>query len=65
MLVQLAFGSRVGQVLDLPPLEARALVADGRATWPEGSPFAVASPVMHETPPADRGMPRFKPRKRR
>ncbi len=64
MLVTIAFGSRVGQVLDLPPLEARALVADGRATWPEGSPFAVVSPGI-AAPAEDRGMHRSKPRARR
>jgi len=37
MLVRLTFGSREGQVCDLPVLAARAMLADGRAALPEGS----------------------------
>jgi len=40
MLVELRFGSRVGEVHDFPPHEARAMLADGRARRvPDGGPF--------------------------
>jgi len=38
MLVRLQFGSRVGEVVDFPPHEARAMLADGRATEPDAAP---------------------------
>ena len=70
MLVELRCGRQVGQVVDLPPLSARAMVADGRAVWPEGSPFyvaasapAVASAQVHAR--EDRSLPRTKRRAER
>lgn len=66
MRVRLTFGLKAGEVVDLPVLSARAMLADGRATSPE-APFAAASgelphPMTQETAREDRGMPRGKRR---
>lgn len=46
MLVRMQFGSRRGEVVDHLPHEARAMLADGRATLPESaSPTAVSVSV--------------------
>jgi hypothetical protein len=44
MNIVVLIGARAGTVQDLPVLTARAMVADGRARWPEGSPHAPPSP---------------------
>jgi hypothetical protein len=58
MRIELRFGSRVGEVVDFPPYEARAMVADGRATIPVDRQ-ADPDHVEHRT---DRGMPRSRKR---
>lgn len=45
MLVRLTHGSRVGEVHDFPPREARAMLDDGRAEPVDGPPARVAVPV--------------------
>lgn len=66
MLVRLTFGLKAGEVVDLPVLSARAMLADGRAILPDAAPAAVsvedadhADRVAMRT---DRGMPRGKRR---
>lgn len=59
MLVKLAFGARVGQVVDYLPHEARAMLADGRATDPNAPAPVVAAQVVARS---DRGMPHGKRR---
>jgi hypothetical protein len=34
MLLKINFGSRKGEIQDVAPEAGRALLADGRATWP-------------------------------
>jgi hypothetical protein len=41
MLIRLECGARVGDIVDMMPTEARAMLADGRATVP-GSPVVMA-----------------------
>lgn len=70
MLVRLAFGSRRGEVVDFLPTEARAMLADGRASLPEIWADAEAQPVLSVPAPAapvgaDRGLPRGRPRRAR
>lgn len=62
MLIRLMYGAREGQVVDLLPREARAMLADGRATLPsitpgdrDPAPALVTTTVATR---ADRGMPR-------
>ena len=60
-------GSRAGEVVDLPPRSAWAMVADGRASWPSDTVADASSPpvavqVDHRT---DRAMPRHKRREKR
>lgn len=67
MLVVSLVGSRAGAVVDLPPVSARAMVADGRARWldapaVEDAPAVVAAQV---TARADRGLPATPRRARR
>lgn len=38
MLIRLQFGVRAGHVIDMLPHEARAMLADGRATLPDAAP---------------------------
>ena len=61
MLVRIAFGSRVGHVVDYLPHEALAMLTDGRATDPNAT---VIAPVVTEQVAArvDRGMPTHKRR---
>lgn len=61
MLVRFAFGAMTGEVHDMPPHEARAMLADGRCTDPNA---AVVAPVVTEqvAARADRGMPQGKRR---
>lgn len=58
MLVRIGFGARLGKVVDMLPHEARAMLADGRATLPD----AVDTPVVTAQVAArvDRGMPQKK-----
>ena len=35
MMVRLTFGRQAGEVVDLPPLHARAMLNDGRAVLPD------------------------------
>lgn len=72
MLVQFTFGRDNGRVVDVLPHEAHAMIADGRACWPEGSPFAparvatdVAVVSAQVNARSDRGMPRTKHRRTR
>lgn len=72
MLVVMQYGVSRGEVHDMPPHEARAMIADGRARWPEGSPFAaapavVSAPVVSARVDArdDRALPRHKRQGRR
>lgn len=37
MLVRMAFGLKAGHVVDMLPHEARAMLADGRASLPESA----------------------------
>lgn len=68
MRVVMLYGSRAGEDVDLPPRNAQAMVADGRARWPgeasvavvEVSPVAVSGAQV--TARADRGFPRGKRR---
>jgi hypothetical protein len=64
MLVRLAFGSRVGEVVDFLPHEALAMLADGRATRPDADVVAVDVPVQtaHVAAREDRNIPRHKRR---
>lgn len=65
MRVRLTFGAKAGELVELPVLSARAMLADGRAVAEGAAAPAVASPVV---PPdrvdarEDRGMPRGKRR---
>lgn len=59
MLVRLTFGRQVGEVVDLPPLSVRAMLADGRAVLPDAEPVATPDRVVSRE---DRGMPRGKRR---
>lgn len=65
MLVRIAFGVSRGEVHDFLPHEARAMVADGRATWPEGSPFYTAPDTPVVAAREDRNIPRHKRRAQR
>lgn len=70
MLVRLRYGARVGEVIDLLPQSARAMLADGRAELPESAAGAEAQPVLSVPAPAapvgaDRGLPRGRPRRAR
>jgi hypothetical protein len=58
MLVRVQFGSRVGEVVDFLPLEARAMLADGRAVLPDSVPVTTAAVSGR----VDRGMPEGKRR---
>lgn len=59
MLVRLAFGSRAGQVVDFAPHEARAMLADGRATDPAREALPAPVPIPDRVASrVDRGMPR-------
>lgn len=68
MLVRLRYGTRVGEVVDLLPQSARAMLADGRAELPELAHAAAAQPERvvpdaGDLPRMDRGMPRGRPRR--
>ena len=60
MLVLMQSGSRLGSVVDFPPHEARAMLADGRARLPEADAPVITSRVESRT---DRGFPTDKRRK--
>lgn len=63
MLIRLCFGSRVGQVMDFLPHEARAMLADGRAVLPDAEPVQTPPPAPARVASRDdRGMPRGKRR---
>jgi hypothetical protein len=61
MRVRTLVGSKAGQVIDLSPLSARAMLADGRAVLPDAEtvPPVVSARVESRE---DRGMPRGKRR---
>lgn len=61
MLIRLCFGSRMGQVMDFLPHEARAMLADGRAVLPDAEPVPPPAPARVASRD-DRGMPRGKRR---
>jgi len=65
MLVVPTFGTKAGQVVDLPPLSARAMLADGRARTVREAPDDV--PVVSEQVALrrDRAMPTTKARRHR
>jgi hypothetical protein len=42
-------GYYAGKVVDLRVPDARRLVKEGRAVWPEGSPFATPPPETNAT----------------
>jgi hypothetical protein len=47
VLIRLAFGSRAGHVCDMSPHEARAMLADGRATIVQDLPVVESrDPVL-------------------
>ena len=55
MLIVLQHGSRFDEVVDMTPIEARAMLADGRATLPVSEPAAGPSVVStHVVARADR-----------
>ena len=58
MLVRTLVGLRAGEVVDLPPLSALAMLADGRAVAPDDVPVTTATVVGR----TDRGMPKGKQR---
>ena len=58
MLVKINFGPRCGELQDLAPEAARALLADGRASWP------VEDQRPAETSPELKATPRKSPRRR-
>ena len=63
MLIRLCFGSRMGQVMDFLPHEARAMLADGRAVLPDAEPVPAPAPApARVVSREDRGMPRGKQR---
>jgi hypothetical protein len=74
MRVCLAYGRHLGEVIDLPPDAARAMLADGRASVVEDAsypdvilPAAASTDHTHRATPRvasreDRGMPRGKRR---
>ncbi len=66
MLVRITFGAKSGQVCDLLPDQARAMLADGRATLPDAVDAPV-SPVLTEQVASrmDRGLPPHKQRRTR
>ena len=59
MLIRLTFGTRKGQVVDLLPNEARAMLADGRAVLPDVTPAPQSLPPMVAAR-TDRGIPKHK-----
>jgi hypothetical protein len=66
MLVRLMFGHQAGDVIDAQPLEARAMLADGRAVVPDMMPTAApVNPVAVDLNDVDRRVDRGKPRHRR
>lgn len=58
MLVLMQCGSRSGEIVDLLPPSARAMLADGRATLPEPAPVVTEQVAAR----VDRGMPKAKQR---
>lgn len=63
MLVRLTFGRQAGEVVDLLPLSARAMIADGRAVWPDAEPDNAGSVAVERVASReDRGMPRTRKR---
>ena len=58
MRVMTLVGTKAGQVVDLPPLSARAMLDDGRAVAPDEVPVVTAAVVVR----VDRGMPQGKRR---
>jgi hypothetical protein len=66
MLVRLMFGHQAGDVIDAQPLEARAMLADGRAVVPDMMPTAApVHSVAVDLNDVDRRVDRGKPRHRR
>ena len=61
MLVRTLVGLRAGEVIDLPPLSALAMLADGRAVAPDSVPVTTAAVEAR----SDRGMPKGKARAQR
>jgi hypothetical protein len=54
VLIRLAFGSRAGHVCDMSPHEARAMLADGRATIVHDLPVVESrDPVLMSARSAD------------
>ena len=58
MRVKTLVGLRAGEVIDLPPLSALAMLADGRAVAPDSVPVTTAAIEAR----SDRGMPQGKRR---
>lgn len=46
MRIRLMHGARRGEVVDMLPHEARAMLADGRASLPESLPEAPPAPAV-------------------
>lgn len=61
MLIRFAFGPLRGEVYDMLPHEARAMLADGRATDPN-APDSVPVATEQVAARVDRGMPQGKRR---
>jgi hypothetical protein len=53
MNIVVLIGGRAGTVQDVPVEYARAMVADGRARWPDGSPHAPPSSDEQRTATSD------------
>lgn len=62
MLVRIMFGASRGDVWDMPPHEASAMLRDGRAVLPEVTTPAPAPTVEARS---DRGVPRHQRKARR
>jgi hypothetical protein len=61
MLVKTLVGLRAGEVIDLLPLSALAMLADGRAVAPDDVPVTTVAVEVR----SDRGMPKGKARAHR
>lgn len=58
MLIRMQYGVRTGEVIDMTPHEAHAMLSDGRATLPDAVPVVSVRVAARE----DRGMPTHKRR---
>lgn len=64
MLVRMAFGAQIGQLVWFREHEARAMLADGRATSPD-APDSVPVVAAQVAARVDRAMPPTKARRTR